>query len=212
MRSPQLTPSRRPTTTASRRRYAAEAVAGRRFAAVLCHGVLGYLDDPDATADPSAETDTDIPEDKVTAELVASSVARMGKVIENQDGFVLYRFDGDKGKKSNCNGDCAKVWPPVLTNDGKPKIKGIDADLVGTIARADGSKQLTVKGNPVYTYVGDTKPKSWKGQNVSGKWFVIQPNGNKNLSCLPAVSKPVAPPADDSDSGSAGDEGSDYSY
>ena len=168
--------------------------------------------DPDATADPSAETDTDIPEDQVTAELVASSVARMGKVIENQDGFVLYRFDGDKGKKSNCNGDCAKVWPPVLTNDGKPKIKGIDADLVGTITRADGSKQLTVKGNPVYTYVGDTKPKSWKGQNVSGKWFVIQPNGNKNLSCLPAVSKPVAPPADDSDSGSAGDKGSDYSY
>ncbi len=27
--------------------HAAEAVAGRRFRAVLCHGVLGYLDDPE---------------------------------------------------------------------------------------------------------------------------------------------------------------------
>jgi len=50
---------------------------------------------------------------------------------------------------------------------------------------------------------------------VAGKWFVIKPDGAKNLTCLPAVSKPVAPPADDSDSsGSAGDGGSggDYSY
>ena len=30
---------------------AAEAVAGRRFAAVLCHGVLGYLDQPEPVVD-----------------------------------------------------------------------------------------------------------------------------------------------------------------
>ena len=30
---------------------AGEAVAGRRFAGVLCHGVLGYLDDPDPVID-----------------------------------------------------------------------------------------------------------------------------------------------------------------
>ena len=30
---------------------AAEAISGRRFAGVLCHGVLGYLDDPDPVID-----------------------------------------------------------------------------------------------------------------------------------------------------------------
>ncbi|MFG1647765.1 hypothetical protein ACGFMK_46400, partial [Amycolatopsis sp. NPDC049252] len=33
---------------------AAEAVGGRRFAAVLCHGVLGYLDDPGPLLDQLA--------------------------------------------------------------------------------------------------------------------------------------------------------------
>ena len=173
--------------------------------------------DPDATAPPGAANDTtELPDDLVTNKLTGTAVKRMGQVVENEEGFVLYRFDGDSNNpaKSNCNGDCAKVWPPALTNDGKPTIKGISASVIGTITRADGTKQLTIKGWPVYGYIGDKKRGEWKGQNVSGKWFVIKPDGAKNLTCLPEVSKPVAPPADDSkDSGtSAGSSGGDYSY
>ena len=59
-----------------------------------------------------------------------------------------------------------------------------------------------------------------KPQNVGKKWFVITPEGTKNLTCLPAPSKAVAPPADDEEEGteeSGGDaggeeSGSDYSY
>ena len=36
-------------------RRAAEALGGRRFAAVLCHGVLGYLDDPEPLVDQLCE-------------------------------------------------------------------------------------------------------------------------------------------------------------
>jgi predicted lipoprotein with Yx(FWY)xxD motif len=169
--------------------------------------------DPDATAPPGADATTEIPEEEVTTKLVGTSVKRMGKVIENEEGYVLYRFDGDKNEPaaSECNGDCAEVWPPVRTNDGAPEIEGIDADLVGTVTRDDGTKQLTVDGWPVYTYIGDKQPGQWKGQNVSGKWFVIEPTGKKNLTCMPSISKPVAPPADDSGAG-AEDSGSDYSY
>jgi secreted repeat protein with Y-X4-D motif len=89
--------------------------------------------------------------------------------------------------------------------------------VVGTVTRADGTKQLTIKGWPVYRYVGDKKPGTWKGQNVGGKWFVINPDGTKNLTCLPAISKPVAPPKESDDSAEPGDDdsgsaGSDYSY
>ncbi|WP_433385748.1 COG4315 family predicted lipoprotein [Actinoplanes sp. CA-142083] len=173
--------------------------------------------DPDATAPPGSDASTALSDDQVTNKLTGTAVKRMGSVVENEDGFVLYRFDSDANNpaKTNCNGDCAKIWPPALTNDGKPTIKGVESKLVGTVTRADGTKQLTLKGWPLYTYIGDKQPGQWKGQNVSGKWFVIKPDGAKNLTCLPAISKPVAPPADDSgadDSGDSGSSGSDYSY
>ncbi|MCO8270827.1 hypothetical protein M1L60_09500 [Actinoplanes sp. TRM 88003] len=177
--------------------------------------------DPEATAPPAAaDAAPELSEEEVTSELTGTKVARMGKVVVDDEGFVLYRFDKDKNEpaKSNCVGDCAEVWPPSLTNDGKPTLKGVDDKLVGTVTRADGSKQLTLKGWPLYRYIGDKKPGNWKGQNVSGTWFVIRPDGAKNLTCLPKVSKPVAPPAKDSDdeagsdSGDAGGTGSDYSY
>jgi predicted lipoprotein with Yx(FWY)xxD motif len=168
--------------------------------------------DPDATAPPGSGSTAALPASKVTKTLTGTAVKRMGEVVENENGFVLYRFDGDSNNpaKSNCNGDCAKVWEPALTNDGKPTLKGVAANVVGTVTRADGTKQLTIKGWPVYHYIGDKTPGTWKGQNVSGKWFVIKPDGAKNLTCVPAISKPVSPPAGSgSDSSSSG---GDYSY
>jgi predicted lipoprotein with Yx(FWY)xxD motif len=180
----------------------------------------------DAAEDDAADTDApELSADEVTSELTAKEVKRMGETVQNQDGFVLYRFDKDKVKPevvSNCKGDCAKVWPPAVVNKGeKPKLKGVDADLVGTVEREDGTLQLTIDKWPVYTYIGDKKPGQWKGQNVGTTWFVVTPEGKKNLTCLPAPSKAVAPPADDEgsdsdesggDAGSDDSAGSDYSY
>ncbi|WP_342750412.1 hypothetical protein [Pseudosporangium ferrugineum] len=181
---------------------------------------------PGAETDDGADEGGDAPElsdDEVTSELSAAKVKRMGETVQNQDGFVLYRFDKDKVKPevvSNCKGDCAKVWPPALINKGeKPKLEGVDSDLVGTVEREDGTLQLTLDKWPLYTYIGDKKPGQWKGQNVAGTWFVVTPEGKKNLTCLPAVSKAVAPPADDKEKGGDGggdaesdSSGSDYSY
>ncbi|GLY94885.1 hypothetical protein [Actinoplanes sp. NBRC 103695] len=180
------------------------------------------------TAEPTGEPTADptstgkaagkLSEDDVTSELTGTTVKRMGKVVVDQEGWVLYRFDDDKNKPkavTNCKGDCEKVWPAALTNDGKPELKGVDPKLVGTVTRPDGSKQLTIDGWALYRYIGDKKAGQWKGQNVGGKWFVVEPTGKKNLTCLPPVSKPVAPPAADSGEGEAEDGGagsSDYSY
>ncbi|MDT5039674.1 MAG: hypothetical protein QOE51_659 [Actinoplanes sp.] len=182
----------------------------------------------DGKGDKAAGNDTGgnstaakLPDSQVTDVLIGTTVKRMGAVIENGAGFVFYRFDKDSAKpksKSTCNGNCAKVWHPALTNDGKPTLKGIDAALVSTVTRADGTKQLTVGGWPIYTYLGDKKPGKWSGQNVGGTWFVVKPDGTKNLTCLPAISKPVAPPKDGSGAvsgsqdNSSGSAGSDYSY
>jgi predicted lipoprotein with Yx(FWY)xxD motif len=145
-----------------------------------------------------------------TESLKAATIPKMGKVVLNQKGFVLYRFDKDTAKppKSNCEGKCAQIWPPAIT-DGNPQLDGVDASLVGTVTRGDGSKQITIAGWPVYGYIGDLKAGQWKGQNVGGTWFVIAPDGKKNLTCLPTPAPAaVQPPAASESAAATGDGGS----
>ncbi|MDO3682279.1 hypothetical protein [Micromonospora sp. C28ISP2-4] len=176
--------------------------------------------EPTAAAEPEASAAPEEPvadkappaNVKITDELVGKKLPRMGRVVTDQDGWVLYRFDKDSDDppQSNCVDKCAEVWPPSLT-DGNPQLRGVSDDKVGTITRQDGTRQLTIGGWPVYRYIGDKKPGQWKGQGVGGTWFVVDPNGKKNLTCLPTgTPKAVAPPAAGSSNSSGG--GSDYSY
>jgi predicted lipoprotein with Yx(FWY)xxD motif len=173
--------------------------------------------DPSSSSAAAADDGSEVPtltDAQITHKLVGTSVARMGEVIENEKGFVFYRFDGDSNNpsKSTCGGACTEVWKPALTVDGKPGLKGVSSSVIGTVTRPDGTKQITVKGWPIYHYIGDKKAGTWKGQNVNGKWFVIKPDGAKNLTCVPAISKPVAPPADAGATASPSPSSSDYSY
>lgn len=132
------------------------------------------------------------------AALVARTIPKMGAVVTDAKGWVLYRFDADtrNAATSACAGTCAKVWPPAVTT-GKPQLTGIDAGKVDMVKRSDGRWQLTLGGWLLYRYAGDQKPGQWKGQGVDGKWWVSAPTGAKNLTCVPkGVPKPVAPPTD----------------
>ncbi|MEV1286413.1 hypothetical protein [Micromonospora sp. NPDC049679] len=168
-----------------------------------------------AEASASPEAAAEAPSDvKLTDQLVNKSVARMGKVVTDGEGWTLYRFDKDTNKPpaTNCAGECAKIWPPALT-DGNPALSGIASDKVGTVNRQDGTKQLTLDGWPVYRYAGDEKPGQWKGQGVGGTWFVVAPDGKKNLSCLPTgTPKAVAPPAESGTGGDSGASSGGYTY
>ncbi len=80
-------------------------------------------------------------------QLNVATDAKLGKVVTDELGLTLYRFDQDSANppKSNCDGDCAKTWPPVPADDASAG-EGIDKALLGEITRADGTKQLTVDG------------------------------------------------------------------
>ncbi|MFG1778212.1 hypothetical protein ACGFIR_10300 [Micromonospora sp. NPDC049051] len=170
--------------------------------------------EPTAAAEPSVSpspvADAPPADADLTEELNGKKVTRMGSVVTDQDGWILYRFDKDTNDppSSNCVDTCAQVWPPALT-DGNPELNGVSDDKVGTVTRQDGTRQITLGGWPLYRYVGDKKPGQWKGQGVGGTWFVVAPDGRKNLSCLPkGTPKPVAPPADQQ----SGQGDSNYSY
>src|SRR6478672_10907113 len=75
-----------------------------------------------------------------------------GTIWSTQSRMALYTFDKDKKNKSNCDGQCASVWPPFKAAS--------NAKTVGTwtvIKRTDGSKMWAYNGHPLYTYVGDKK-------------------------------------------------------
>ncbi|WAX76596.1 SCO0930 family lipoprotein [Streptomyces sp. KMM 9044] len=113
-------------------------------------------------------------------ELAVASNAKLGKLVTDELGLTLYRFDQDTAEppKSNCDGDCAETWPPVPAADAAAG-EGIDESLLGEVTRADGTKQLTVDGWPAYHYIKDVNAGDVKGQGVGGKWFALTPEGKK---------------------------------
>ncbi|NIK58027.1 hypothetical protein [Kribbella shirazensis] len=111
--------------------------------------------------------------------LATATVGDYGKVIVDGNGRTVYVFDKDTSGTSNCSGDCLAKWPAVPAGDGTPQFDGIDASLVSTITRADGTKQLAVKGLPLYLFAGDGRPGEAKGQAVGGVWWVVGADGQK---------------------------------
>lgn len=111
---------------------------------------------------------------------VSSRTTSIGNAITSANGHTLYLFRGDHGTTSECYGQCASYWPPLLTS-GSPKASGrVKASLLGTTKRKDGKLQVTYKGHPLYTYVGDKKAgqTSGEGSNASGaKWYALAPSG-----------------------------------
>jgi predicted lipoprotein with Yx(FWY)xxD motif len=104
--------------------------------------------------------------------LVKTSPAQ---ILVNGQGMTLYLYTPDKKNQSTCTGDCAKFWPPAIVPTGTTvpaSISGI-AGAFGTATRADGSKQLTYDGAPLYTFVKDTKPGDMAGQGVQGIWWIV---------------------------------------
>jgi predicted lipoprotein with Yx(FWY)xxD motif len=105
--------------------------------------------------------------------------SQFGRVIADGKGEAFYLFDKEQTRKSECYGECAAVWPPVLTR-GKPRAgKGVKAAKLGTTRRRDGKLQATYAGHPLYYYVDDA-PGTILCQNVDefgGLWLVVKPSG-----------------------------------
>src|SRR5437660_12370834 len=81
-----------------------------------------------------------------------------GPILFDGRGKALYVFTKDKQGRSLCSGACAVAWPPFVVRGPVAAGPGAKAGLLGTIRRADGSRQAAYAGRPLYFYVGDAKP------------------------------------------------------
>jgi predicted lipoprotein with Yx(FWY)xxD motif len=107
--------------------------------------------------------------------------AKLGTILAyGPKRLTVYLFEADKPGSSSCSGACASAWPPVT---GSPQASGgaMSADL-GTITRADGTKQVTYKGHPLYLFVKDKDDGDAYGEALKAfgaEWYVLAPSGNK---------------------------------
>jgi predicted lipoprotein with Yx(FWY)xxD motif len=109
-------------------------------------------------------------------------------VLTNAKGFTLYWFVPDTSTKSNCNGSCAQIWPPVTG----PATAGAGVTgKLGTITRSDGSTQATYDGHPLYTYTADTAPGQANGNGINasgGVWHEVTASGAAAPASSPSAS------------------------
>lgn len=132
---------------------------------------------PSSVASPSPNA---APTAAASGTAIEVATTRLGKVLVDSDGRTLYLFLADKGATSVCYGQCAAVWPPVLTTRAPQAGAGVIASLLGTTRRSDGTLEVTYSGHPLYLFISDTKPGDVTGQGVDGfggPWYVIAPTG-----------------------------------
>jgi predicted lipoprotein with Yx(FWY)xxD motif len=179
------------------------AAAGALGLALLsaCSGSYGSSSHGSAAGGPVASSSPQATQQAATGtRLTATTVGDLGQVVTDGNGMTLYRFDQDTANPpaTHCAGQCAVKWPPALvTGSGTVTVKGVDKSLVGTVTRADGSRQLTLHGWPLYRFANDAAPGDARGQGVGGTWFAATPQGAKATAHAPTSKDSASSYGDD---------------
>ena len=111
----------------------------------------------------------------------------LGTILVDGNGRTLYLFSGDERNQSNCAGSCAEAWPPVLSSGDASAGEGVTVGALGSVARDDGSNQVTYNGWPLYYFAGDETPGDAEGQDSGGVWFVVSVYGGPKQGNAPAM-------------------------
>ena len=113
-----------------------------------------------------------------------------GTVLVTTAGLTLYWFAKDTPRRSDCTGSCVSYWPPVLGSVTAAAGTSLPHGF-GTIKRANGKRQATYDGHPLYTYAGDTAAGQINGNDLTasgGLWWAVTPSGRELKAAAPAPS------------------------
>lgn len=131
--------------------------------------------------------------------------SELGQYLTDQDGMALYMFAPDAQGASTCYDNCATNWPPftVASADALPTAgEGVDAALLGTVERDDGSLQVTYNGWPLYYYAGDMEAGVTGGQGLGSNWFVVDATGAPvGMDAAAPMEEPTTPAEPDGEEG-----------
>jgi len=135
----------------------------------------------DTAATSSSSTST-VPSPPVV--IMTGSSPEYAVYLADGTGHSLYIFMKDKpGQGSNCYGECANDWPPLLASS-QPSAGNatVDGSKLGVVDRTDGTRQVTYSGWPLYRYSEDESAGDTRGEGVTefgGEWYLISAAGTK---------------------------------
>lgn len=175
----------------ARTRGARTAAALAATAVLALAGCQADAEDAPPADTPSEETTAPADDEMATEEpaddegatageaTVALGGTDLGEVLVGPDGRTLYMFDPDAQGDSTCYDQCATAWPPLTLDDGAEPAagEGVDAALLGTTERTDGTTQVTYDGWPLYYWAQDAAPGDATGQAVNDVWWVLDASG-----------------------------------
>jgi predicted lipoprotein with Yx(FWY)xxD motif len=124
----------------------------------------------------------------VTVKTAANSTLG-STVLVDQQGLTLYRLSGEQAGRFICTGACLKLWHPLTVSAGAKPMGGLAA--LGVVKRPEGNEQVTYKGMPLYTFVGDRKPGDAKGQGIKDRgsvWTADTTGAASSAAAAPAAS------------------------
>ena len=111
---------------------------------------------------------------------VSATSTSLGMILVDGGGRTLYLFEKDQPNQSACAGACAAAWP-VDQSSATPKAgSDVQASLVGTIKRGDGSTQVTYNQHPLYYFARDSQAGQQNGQGLNAfgaAWFAVTHTG-----------------------------------
>jgi predicted lipoprotein with Yx(FWY)xxD motif len=132
----------------------------------------------------SNSTSSGTPASAATSDTVGvKQVDGIGKVLVDTSGMALYTPDQEAKGMIQCTGSCTAIWQPVAPT-GKPTAAA-GAGTVGVVKRPDGSRQVTLDGMPLYSFVQDSPSQitgdGFKDQfgGKSFTWHVVLAGGAK---------------------------------
>jgi predicted lipoprotein with Yx(FWY)xxD motif len=110
----------------------------------------------------------------------STSVNTSEPFLVDQLGRALYLYttDTQNSGTSACTAECLTQWQPVIVTGTPQAGNGVNASLLGTVNREDGTLQASYNGWPLYTYTGDMAPGTIKGQGMESAWFLVSGAGN----------------------------------
>jgi predicted lipoprotein with Yx(FWY)xxD motif len=127
--------------------------------------------------------------------LKSESVSSLGSsVLAAPSGRTLYRLSPETARHVLCGTPCLKFWKPLTVRSKSTSVK-LPAGIGGKIGfLARGKRfQVTLKGRPLYTFVGDSAAGQASGQNIKsfgGTWFVLLVKGSAQTAPPPAPPSP----------------------
>jgi predicted lipoprotein with Yx(FWY)xxD motif len=120
---------------------------------------------------------SEAPSEAPSAATVGLAENALGQILVDAEGVTLYGFTVDADGVSACYDDCAAAWPPLLAEGEATVGEGLDAALLTTVDRTDGTKQLKYGDWPLYYFAADSAAGDTNGQGVNDVWFVIGADG-----------------------------------